>query len=400
MSWFLNALHSTPDIQSASRDLLKLVLPHVNARDVEFRHTLPYPMALPRQEDDDDDSEGDSDNEEFIALNTGTESDSEDDRPRNDRPRKARRITVDTVPCVTTGMYFTRRGRFGQGFPCPRLDHSRFDLAPRSYIFFFKQEYAALLNSVFRLGTGVPSHPNRISNKRRRTLPWVDQGQGLEADKFNLEEKGHDLPEPAQDAGSDMEVEDEFRPPPAHPDDAILGLNDQATNCWRQGLLDVTAKCSNRKGFDKESYCGLDVAQRGNVNMVTYQNLVLSDYFTDCQYALRRDAPALWDLTFDNMFPPKDRVVKIDSQGYSKCEYWGMYMRLRSGPDETVKALRKALKEKFDQLEWFPWLQADKMWKTGGKKVDPRFRRCEGNDQPASTPAPYVLIRTNTQPTW
>jgi len=390
MSWMLNALHSTPDVGPASRDLLKLALPHINTRDVEFSSTLPFAMRITNS-----DSDEEEENEEEESDPSTSESEDEDGRPR-----KRRRI-VETVPCITTGMYFTRWARVGQGYPCPRLDNPGSYLKPSSYKFHFGEIYETLLHSVFRLGTGIDAHPLRNPTKKRRTVQYYDEGQALPAETIALEQNGHRLPERPEDVGSDNE-EEEFRPLQPGPNDEEMGLNGQATNLWRQGLLDVTSKCPNEKGFNKPPYCRLSPEQRRLVNMATYQNLKLSDYFMDCRYALRRDAPALWDLAFDNMFPPKGKAIKKGRQGYSQSEYFGIYEHLRSGPDEMVNALRKALKEKFDQLQWFPWLQADKMWKTSSSiaREDHRFRRCEGNTKPSSTPAPFVLIRTNTIPTW
>jgi len=369
----LNALHSTPDLGPSCRELLTLILPHIHPRDLRNREALPFPMTLPAR------------------LEEEESSDDDDDDPAP----KRRKTTAETIPFVSTGLYFTREARMGEDIPCPRLSHIPILMSAAACVFFFKEVHENLLNSVFRLGSGVEPNPNRISNKTRTTTEWYDQGQGLAADTFSLQEMGFDLPPPARDGGSDNE---EFQPldePLGLDQDA--GLDSSLTATWRQGLLDVTSKCCNQLSFTKCSYCILTVDERLLVNMTTYQNLNLSTYFFDCRYCLRRTAPKLWDIAFDNMFPPKGKAVSNGRQGYPNTQYMGMYMQLREGSDESVAAMRTALKAKFDQLEWFPFLQAGKMWKSDSK-VDARFVRCAGN--PKTGPAPYILIRTNVVPTW
>ncbi len=145
---------------------------------------------------------------------------------------------------------------------------------------------------------------------------------------FNLAARGYHLPPLQHDEGSDIgEIID--LTDNENDSDMEGDIDKKLTQLWRQFLVDVTAKVSNRKGAFAPSYCILSKFERDNVNQKTYQNLNLRAYFDNCQYrtATRHD----WNAAFDKCWPlpgdathsedaklPKDEVLRrvgfIDQQ--------------------------------------------------------------------------------------
>jgi hypothetical protein len=366
-AWMLNGLHSAPDKGASSKELMAAILPHV-ARAGADRDILAYGTPT---KDDDIDSEASTQSDENLPP-----------------PTRARRDAT-TLPAFPYGLVFLRNIRVGPQHPVPRLNNEGLSIRDKAFRYFFKVNPDQVQEEFFRAALVQPAHPNRISNKVRRTATYYLVEGNEAVPDFDLAGRGYRLPSPVQDTGSDMEVD--MDQGDGNEGD---GIDEELTKIWRQFLLDITQKAPNKKSAADPSYCVLSDNQRREVTERTYQNRKLSDYFLDCQWKIASSSE--WSLVFNRLFPPKNgRRLAGKVQNYESAQYYANWAKLKDrADDETASRMQEALRKKFDSLYWMPFAQTDRIWKT---KVEPKFNKSSGVDREVA--APQVFVRDQA-PLW
>ncbi|CAA7271230.1 unnamed protein product [Cyclocybe aegerita] len=387
--WILNGLHSAPDDGPSSREIMDAVLPLSNREGLD-PNILAYNTrtSMPTFREDSED-EG-----EVLELMDVDEEDEEDVQEVEERGRLRQRRRgaplSELTPCIPYGLLFLRPLRVGGTTPVPRLCWSRVFISEHAFRFIFGADEETIIHAIRRSRIAASRNPNRTENRKKKTLSFVNHGQAPEGPIFHLEAEGYSLPPVPRDEGSDMELEEEDMAEPR------VGLDDFLTNLWNQFLLDITEVSPNPKPADQPPYCILSPAKRKLVNAATYQDLCLSNYFTDVQWKYAE--PSDWVFTFDHLFPPKNAKVKTGKiQNYLQTTYYSKWESMRARTDaETVKKMHKNLFLRFCQLSWFPAAQANRIWWT---KVDRRSSKSSGLSP--NSPAPRILLHPDVQvPTW
>lgn len=362
-------MHSTMDVRSASRDLLRAALPHVDrvGADPDI-----LPFGTPSEDPlDDPHADTDSDDQEDVAI------------------VRARRDAI-TLPAYPYGLIFLNTLRLGVDYPVPRFArHRNVDLSERSYIHFFKVDIDKIRDKYFGSRVTDPRNPARVGNRARATPHWHNLAPEPVEDKiFDLAALGYALAPTIVDR--ELEGEIQSADPQADADEEDLDL--QVSQLWRQFLIDIAIKTPNMKARSSPSYSHLDADARRAVTEDTYRDKKLSNFFVDCQWKLgsKRD----WVENFNRLFPPFGFVLGGGAQHYNNTTYYKQWERMRGRMDrETCSATRERLLAKFKTLYWMPLTTADRIWWTRCEKNG--FRRPPGT----SGAAPHVLIN-GREPTW
>jgi hypothetical protein len=366
-AWLLNGLHSAPDKGASCRELMSAILPHVdrNGADPDI---LAYGTAT---HDDDVDSQAD------------TEID--DDLP----PVPKRHRGDETLPAFPYGLVFLRRVRVGKDYPVPRLQQENVYLTSKAFRYFFKVDFEDVETEYFRKGVVQGANPQRVPNKGKRTVTYVNWNEEDNTRDFELARRGIRLPSAERDIGSDIDEDDR---PIVEAGDGDVDA--RLTQIWRQFLLDITSKSPNIKGACEPAYCVLSQADRLTVTEETYKNRTLSSYFRDCQWKVAERGE--WEENFNKLFPGLDRGVLYGKvQNYGSAKYYGDWAKLKEAVDPaSFTRIRDAVKVKFNQLYWMPAAQSDRIWKT---KLDSRFKKSSG--VPREQAAPMVLLN-GRPPLW
>jgi hypothetical protein len=337
MIWLINGLHNRPDDGFASRDLLRAILPHT-----------------------DDSDRGD------LALQSG---DGEDEEQHAE----------ETHPHNPCGMVFLRAIVVPPRSAVPRMRIGRnaSDYAFKVILQMSKSEIEQFLSPPGIL-TREDIPQTRIPTLKRMTTAYAN-AEEHEEPLFTLGQEGHRLPSPLRDDGSDMDDDGTFV------DQHAQDLDQKLTTIWCQFLLDLMAKRPNPKNITTTSYCV--VTDCGNVKENFYQNRKLSDVWRVCQYRVAGED--LWTSTFSYLWPPKGHSLRPSAQNYQKCRYYVSWKKLIADVDvHTAKAIRNAMKEKFDTLYWIPAATSDKIWNT---RRDLAFVSLPNG---STTPSPRLLIHS------
>jgi hypothetical protein len=292
---------------------------------------------------------------------------------------------ASVVPYNPFGVTFLRRVKVNVAVPRLRAG-GRYLTAPA-----FKHLFRATEDEIRYKYYSVGLIPNEltikarvVTNKKQVTPTYFNFSAEPEPVLFNLAEKGHTLPPPPEDDGSDIESETEADPNASDIDVSVSQM-------WRQFLIDLALKTPVARGATSPSYLKLSEGERTSVREDLYMNSTLSDMWRACQYKLasRED----WTRAFDHLFPPRDHVTSATVQNYRQCKYYIKWKEICATADESsVAGIRRQLKKKLDTLLWIPHAGQDKLWNTSQLA---KFVRLPPN---STGPAPRILIKQ--QPTW
>ncbi|KAF8958753.1 hypothetical protein BDZ97DRAFT_1667945 [Flammula alnicola] len=361
--WFVNSLHSTPDLGQSHRDLLTNILPHIRKEDADL-DVLPFVTSIR-------DADGNA---------SDYSTDSEDEY----HPRHVA-ANANTVPCMLHGLLFINPLKLGEGIPCPRFQHNGRFIKDQTFKHIFGKELDDVQSIIYGGGMVQKSNPDRVRNKVRRTTRYIPEEN--EAPIFNLAAQGYHLEAPGRDDGSDNEAPDSDDEEEV--DMFLQDIDMQLSVLWRQFLLDMTEKAPNMSGAGQVSYIKLNKLQRRQVDEDTYKNKVLSEYFKLCQWKIPDDKG--WDIIFGHLWPEKD-VTKFAAQNYGQSDYYVSWGRLldRCPDDNTIKKVRRELRKRFNKLFWVPHAYPDKIWWT---KNTERDRSGFTITQGVARAAPRVAVR-------
>ena len=370
------------------------ILPLVNRDDADIQ-TLAHPGSTRADMQptpfDEDVEDGDEDvelnhREDALSVHSALSEDDGLSRPANSRYGQ-QSVRSETVPYNPYGIVFLREIRIGEGIVVPRFrDITVGMITPKTFRYIFGIERNDVDSHFFVGRMLVPANPHRVSNKTRSTATRIIPTESEAPTIFNLAAQGHSLPPRQQDEGSDIgEIIDSIDD--GDDSDSDGDIDKKLTKLWRQFLVDLTAKVSNRKGAFAPSYCILSKSERDAVDASTYQNLNLRDYFNNCQYRTATNAD--WDAAFDKFWPPPGKLLTTKTQNYPKMKYYISWGILINNPQPTpVDVMRERLHRVFHDLKWIPNCQADRIWYTKRDTTFKRFPECDPTEA-----APRILIR-------
>lgn len=234
----------------------------------------------------------------------------------------------------------------------------------------------------------------RPTNKAR--MPIYHNRTGTqEPALFDLRARGHSLPPPIRDDGSD--VDDRMSIPPA---DEPRDIDEFLSRLYRQFVIDVLGKAPNMKGATNASYMRLTALQRREGTDVTFKNLTLSTIWNHVAY--RTATTADWQRAFKWLFPSRGFKTTDTVQNYPSCPYFRTWMEFLENAENSQKLVsdaREALWKLVRTWSWIPDAQQDKMWPTPALKGFtrwPHILKSNGKD----LPAPRILLKNDAQPTF
>ncbi len=139
----------------------------------------------------------------------------------------------------------------------------------------------------------------------------------------------------------------------------------RALEIWKQFASDVVQKIGNPMGTKartrEESYCILPPGERMDITAENLKDPNLAKIFR--VVFVKRVTDEGWMTTFDNLFPPPNRLLPASHQQYTQMRYYDAWMRLMQMIDSSdIWAVRRAVKDEFNKLAWAPAAQADRIW--------------------------------------
>jgi hypothetical protein len=295
--------------------------------------------------------------------------------------------TSSSVPYNPYGVIFLRRVVLRGEKHVPRMRAGGPYLSPPALKFFFHASEEEIVHKYYKVGIvprDILDKHRVVTNKTRRTTTYINFSEEPEPNLFQLAAKGHRLPPPPVDDGSDIEMEGEPE---------ITGdIDAEVSQLWRQFLIDVVIKSPNPRGGTTSSYLTISRQDRLTVGEDFYKNPKLSDMWTACQYKLAGTKEL--QLVFHHLFPPYNhKTPEKNVQNYLQCAYYRKWAEIRATANETVVvAIRQELFKKLQALVWIPHAVQDRIWPTA--TTAPGFTRLP----PGTTgPAPRLLIRRTPQ---
>lgn len=358
------------------------ILPHLH--EVDANQDI---LAFPARKSSAQEEEGEEGEE-------GSEStDSEDSRI----PARPATATATTLPCNPYGLVFLRPISVGEKYPVPRFLKSALlqymVLSEKAWRYFFGMARDEINDTFFNPSVVKNINPTRIPNKVKRTAHRQNLGDA-EGILFDLTSKGYKLPHPVVDEGSDQDMGSVSEPDNRDSDDD--DVDSKLSKLWRQFLVDLTSKAPNPKSANSPSYCKLNAEQRSAVDDNVHKNKKLSDYWVDCQWKVATQSE--WTLIFDRLWPNKDKILYGSVQNYKTATYYLQWTTLTSDSDtQTVSAMRKEIRLRFDSLFWVPHAQTDRIWAT---KYMPGFKRSNGVEEFKAAPRILINWKAKDGPTW
>jgi hypothetical protein len=361
------------------------ILPHVLRADAD-QNTLAFSARKSNAQEQEQEQEEEEEREE------------RDESTDSEGPARPAFATANTVPCNPFGLVFLRPIRVGEKFPVPRFNKSALlqytALSEKAWLYLFGKTRDEINAKLLSPSMVQNSNPGRIPNRVKLTAHRQSSGDAEEPMLFDLTRKGYKLPDPVVDEGSDQGMSSDNEPGDQNSDDG--DVDSKLSQLWRQFLVDLTAKAPNPKSANSPSYCRLNAEERLVVDDEVHKNQKLSDYWVDCQWKVATENE--WILTFDRLWPKKDKVLIGTVQNYKSATYYLQWTALTSNSDiQTVTAMREEIRKRFNSLFWLPHAQTDRIWHT---KFMSGFKRSNGVDE--SKPAPRILInwKAKDQPTW
>ena len=331
--WLINGLHNKPPSDQTGRAVSKVALP----------------LTLDLEHDE--------------RLRFGFEADDED----------------DDTPFCPGGMVFLREMIFPPHSNVARLTKARGAVLPdRAFKHMFGQTMEDLqreMNPMVALRTQRRPPANRFKVPRGRTLHRV---QEVEEPMPQLLEALETIPllKPDVEWGHDMEAYHE----PLDEENQTTAL--KADAIWKQFPSDILQKVGNpmAKGLRRDpSYCTLNESERLEATIDRFKNKNLGATFR--MVNVKFGPQEQWTEVFDRLFPSPNHQLPATHQHYKHMRYYLDWVALMGEirPGDVIR-VRRAMKKLFDELQWAPCAQNDRVWsnrKAPGFKTYPTSFRME-----------------------
>jgi hypothetical protein len=292
----------------------------------------------------------------------------------------------ESAPYNPYGMVFFRRIKTGVAVPRMRVGGPSISLSSFKYFFGTSIEEIKLKYEKFGvISKEVVATTRQITNKKKHTPTYANLSGQPQPTLFDLASKGYALPPPAVDDGSDVdmdEVNQDFQENAGHVDAEV-------TQMWRQFLVDLTMKMPNPRGSVKASYFKVPVGERLDANEDIFNNTLLSELWTTCQYKVVGKEE--WTLAFKHLFPPPGHVTSTSVQNYTQCKYYMTWKKICAN-SPTADGIRHQIWKRFWTLAWIPHACQDRMWPSS--KIMPGWTILPSDSQ---GPAPRILVRRTPQ---
>ncbi|KAH6866222.1 hypothetical protein BKA70DRAFT_1453799 [Coprinopsis sp. MPI-PUGE-AT-0042] len=408
-AWMLNSLHATPDVHSASRELIEAIFPRIRRDEAELRY-LPYPMRISVREEEEESDEDEvmdvEEREDRRRVVRRQPADDEYDDEDDDEAVTSRRSVAmhpnrslaalddgeeeelatlvrgeDLVPHAPFGVFFLRELR-SNGPPVPRLLTKHIYLSDRAFQVIFGKGRHDINALIHQSSTILPAHPGRLHNKTRQVLLPLPSHNALPLN-FALEEEGHALEPMARDDGSDNDSDIEE----VQPDPLAGGLNAELDRVASQFFRDLLSLSPNRNGVRDAPYITIPADEIEKVTLETFQIANLSEIWVDVQLVYATEAA--WTKNFDHLFPPKGVKKSGTTQTFSMAAYFRHWEQIKERlSDDSAKKARKALFKIYDRMSWAPFTYSYRIWQTRSDMK--RFRKPSG----LQGPAPQILFKS------
>ncbi|KAF8327115.1 hypothetical protein F5887DRAFT_1083974 [Amanita rubescens] len=322
--WLINGLHNRPPSDQTGRAVARIALPLTSDLDHEHRHLF------------------------------GIDDDLEDD---------------EAVPFCPGGMMFLRRMTFPPNSDCARLMWNRDRTLPdAAFQHIFRRPMTDLrreMDPIFRI-RNKPTRPRKRYTVSRKMSalrnPQADEPDAPPPESFTL-----NLRDVALVRRSHLETEwgedvAQMHEPLSDDEADVAG---RALEIWRQFASDVVQKIGNPMGTKErareESYCILPPSERMDITVENLKDPNLAKIFR--VVFVKRVNDEGWMTTFDNLFPPPNRLLPASHQQYTQMRYYDAWMRLMQMiGSRDIWAVRRAVKNEFNKLAWAPAAQADRIW--------------------------------------
>jgi len=355
--WLVNGLHARPEDGPASRKLMDAILPVTEAQGVST---------------------------EVLAYNTSVSANWAQEEEESDDGGARSPVPYNPYGCV-----FFRRMMIGD---VPRLRIGGPVLPPPAFKFWFdgmslpeiilKYQKSGIIDKAALVG-------KRITANKMKMVPYINTTGAPEPQLFNLAGRGHHLPPPSLDDGSDIDDARSDSPPPS--------LDDFLSQLWRQFVVDLTIKSPNPRGSTRRSYLKLTEVERRQGRDDIYKSSSLSHIFTDVAY--RSASVADRKRAFKWLFPERGTLTSSSVQT-TKCPYFRTWMDFANDSNHStqfVKDVRSEIWSRLNEWSWIPDVQQDKMWPTKSLDAFTRWPNSTRTHGPIA-PAPRILLKQGVIP--
>ncbi len=175
-----------------------------------------------------------------------------------------------TLPYNPYGLVFFANLKV-EGVPVPRFRRINgvfHMLADFAFKYYFDNDYETVINTIFPVGinrlTRAQVPVNRVMGNRAQmtSAPFQPENEPQQL-LFELAAQGYQLPPPAIDNGSDMDVDSEVE----EDNQADESIDEVLTKIWRCFLCDLLKKSPNPKSAQLASYCCLTKIARNRVKV-------------------------------------------------------------------------------------------------------------------------------------
>ncbi|TEB22040.1 hypothetical protein FA13DRAFT_1716382 [Coprinellus micaceus] len=342
--WLLNSIQATIDTKSASRSLMRAILPLSRGDEVMQDEHLLYPTPL---------SNPDGDPLRVPAAVRGA-------------------IFIRLIEQDETGTPLFPGARFVDDDACRTLLN---DCLPN------------ILQSI-TLGrsNGRRRDPTRIRNKiKQRPLPPPNEGgpPSIDIELPNLQALTIG---PADDNGHIT--------PTALFNNTTFSA--EVSSILRQFAPDLMNVSPNARDIEFGSVCRLTEAEREDLTIDIFQERNLASILNTCRWM--RASSDMWRFVFDKLFPAKGK--QVEAQNFSRAVYYNAWASLTNSADEeTVETIRTTLYTSiFKHLFWLPHAKCDRIWETRDRNRTQVFHQFP--PQKPNLPTVNILINGNLDPKW
>lgn len=300
---------------------------------------------------------------------------------------------TETKACNPYNIFFISAIKCDVGtITCPRL-HASICIEPKTFraltggMSYDACSIAAHAESTNGATKALPN-PGRVSNKAASKL--VERLLPQEIVVTTIDEIAHQFNNVnLEDEGSDL---DDEHAPPVHK--TAAGVNEETSRVWVQFLSDTLIKSPNMGLSSRApSYLILSGAERRAQCTTVFVTVDLHRFFR--RFSVRIATDDEWDALFRLCWPLTPHAPSPSSQNWRSVKWLSVWQYLLSLLDDGGKrAARRAIREQFYNLRWYPDATSDRIWNTRCRSGFDVYPRGEG------LTAPRILINPRFAGEW